>query len=187
VNQLYVYLVSVAVLFLAGWILMRRFIRRDHLQKGQLSRLTTTILTLYFFAYGGFPIIYLPNYWPRSIAPMGLRVCGTILVYVGIGILLYGMFRLGILASMGQGRNTLKQTGFYKYTRNPQTIGLWLYVIGFTILWPSWYALGWALISIPILHGMILTEEEHLLHRYGEEYELYCERVPRYVGFRKKK
>ncbi|MBF8295644.1 MAG: hypothetical protein HW389_2189 [Bacteroidetes bacterium] len=28
-----------------------------------------------------------------------------------------------------------------------------------------------------------MTEEEHLRSIYGEEYERYCERVPRYLGF----
>jgi protein-S-isoprenylcysteine O-methyltransferase Ste14 len=186
-NEFYVYLISAAVLLVAGWVLLRRYVRRDYLQKGRLSTLTTALFTLFFFSYGGFPIIYLPDYWPRSMVPIGLRVAGSILVYVGMGILLYGMFRLGVLASMGQGQKTLNQTGLYKFTRNPQTMGLGLYVIGFTALWPSWYALGWALMSIPILHGMILTEEEHLLNRYGEEYQRYCESVPRYIGFQKKK
>jgi protein-S-isoprenylcysteine O-methyltransferase Ste14 len=34
-----------------------------------------------------------------------------------------------------------------------------------------------------IAHMMVLTEEEHLLDVYDEEYERYCERVPRYLGF----
>jgi protein-S-isoprenylcysteine O-methyltransferase Ste14 len=30
-------------------------------------------------------------------------------------------------------------------------------------------------------HLMVMTEEEHLREVYGEEYERYCERVPRYL------
>jgi protein-S-isoprenylcysteine O-methyltransferase Ste14 len=29
---------------------------------------------------------------------------------------------------------------------------------------------------------MILTEEEHLLRAYGQEYEKYSRKVPRYLG-----
>jgi protein-S-isoprenylcysteine O-methyltransferase Ste14 len=32
---------------------------------------------------------------------------------------------------------------------------------------------------------MVLTEEEHLRAVHGEAYVRYCERVPRYIGFRR--
>ncbi len=39
-----------------------------------------------------------------------------------------------------------------------------------------------AVIRVAVLsHLMILTEEEHLRHVFGEVYERYCERVPRYI------
>jgi protein-S-isoprenylcysteine O-methyltransferase Ste14 len=32
-----------------------------------------------------------------------------------------------------------------------------------------------------ISHWMVITEEEHLLQVFGEEYESYCSEVPRYL------
>lgn len=64
--------------------------------------------------------------------------------------------------------------------------GLWLYVIGFATLWPSLYALAWALLYVPIIHMMVFTEEAHLHKAYGKEYERYLERVPRYLGLPKR-
>jgi len=37
-----------------------------------------------------------------------------------------------------------------------------------------------------LAHLMILSEEEHLRDVFGEEYERYCERVPRYLGLRRR-
>lgn len=55
------------------------------------------------------------------------------------------------------------------------------------MLWPSWYALGWGLLFAPIIYMMVLAEEEHLRNTYGQEYEQYCARVPRYLGFSKRR
>jgi protein-S-isoprenylcysteine O-methyltransferase Ste14 len=94
------------------------------------------------------------------------------------------MVWLGILRSMGLGTG-LKVTGLYRISRNPQILGCALYIIAFIVLWPSWYALGWGLSLTGILNLMVRTEEEHLRNTYGQEYEGYCKRVPRYLGKRK--
>ena len=70
----------------------------------------------------------------------------------------------------------------YHVTRNPQLVGGSLLVIGTVVLWPSWYALGWAVLYGIVAHMMVLTEEEHLRDVFGGEYERYCGRVPRYLG-----
>ena len=44
-----------------------------------------------------------------------------------------------------------------------------------------WYALGWVLIFLVMIHTMVLTEEEHLRNTFGDEYVQYCQRVPRYL------
>jgi protein-S-isoprenylcysteine O-methyltransferase Ste14 len=32
-----------------------------------------------------------------------------------------------------------------------------------------------------IMHWMVLTEEEHLLRLFGDEYKAYCAETPRYL------
>ena len=61
-----------------------------------------------------------------------------------------------------------------------------LLVLGSSVLWPSGYALGWAVLYGFLAHTMVLTEEEHLRAVYGEEYARYCARVPRYLGLRRR-
>jgi protein-S-isoprenylcysteine O-methyltransferase Ste14 len=52
------------------------------------------------------------------------------------------------------------------------------------MLWPSWYAVEWAILYFVLIHMMILTEEEHLLNTHGEQYREYCQEVPRNLWFR---
>jgi len=137
----------------------------------------------YFFVYGGFPSIYLPDEWPMSHVNLVLRVIGWTFITIGVAIILYGALRLGILQSLGLQKGIFRETGLYRATRNPQVLGCALYVIGFVMLWPSWAVLGWGILFAPILHIMVLTEEEHLRNTYGQDYERYCNRVPRYLGF----
>lgn len=45
---------------------------------------------------------------------------------------------------------------------------------------PSIYNLGWVLIWALIGHWMLTNEEIHLRRVFGEEYDPYCEKTPRY-------
>jgi protein-S-isoprenylcysteine O-methyltransferase Ste14 len=178
-----IYLLSISLLFIAAMVILRVFVRRDYHRIGRLSVFSAALQALLFFLYGGFPNIYLSGDWPVSQVVLVLRVIGLTFITIGLSILLFGVYRLGVVRSFGLQTNVLKETGFYRITRNPQILGCVLYVIGFVILWPSWYALGWGLLFMPIIHIMVLTEEEHLLNIYGQDYQQYCKRVPRYLGF----
>ena len=93
------------------------------------------------------------------------------------------MWRFGLRRAFGLQVKGLVQSGPYRLTRNPQLVGGLLLVIGVVILWPSCYALGWVVLYGIVAHMMVLSEEEHLLRQYGEEYNRYCSQVPRYLGW----
>ena len=75
----------------------------------------------------------------------------------------------------------LRQTGFYRFSRNPQVLAFLVAMIGYGLLWPTWQHAGSVVLIAALAHMMVLTEEEHLLDVLGEEYERYCQRVPRYL------
>jgi protein-S-isoprenylcysteine O-methyltransferase Ste14 len=112
-----------------------------------------------------------------------MRVIGLTSLSIGLAIMFIGIYRLGLIRAFGLQTGVLVKSSYYRVTRNPQVLGCVLYVIGFIVLWPSWYALGWGLSLMVILHVMVLTEEEYLFHTYAQDYEQYCKRVPRYLGF----
>ncbi len=184
-SKLVIYLLSMALLLIAAMSTFRICVRGNYLRKGHLSVLCSTFQALAFFLYGGFPGLYLPGDWPQSSVNILLRIAGWACISSGLAILLVGVFWLGLPRSLGRQSDVLKEAGFYRWSRNPQALGCGVYILGFVLLWPSWYALGWGLLFMPIMHAMVLTEEEHLLSTYGQDYQHYCERVPRYLGLSK--
>lgn len=177
------YSISLFILIVASIVILRIFVRRDYMQRGCLSAITAVLQACLFFLYGGYPAVYLPPDWPVSHVCFPIQAFGWICITLGLAVLLIGMSRLGILQSLGLRVKVMKRSDFYSYSRNPQVIGCAIYVLGFVILWPSVLALGWAAALIIILHIMVLTEEEHLLKTFNEDYERYCNRIPRYIGF----
>jgi protein-S-isoprenylcysteine O-methyltransferase Ste14 len=105
------------------------------------------------------------------------------LLIAAVGLIgaVLGMANLGFRRAFGQEVDEPQQSGLYGVTRNPQILMYGPAVIGYALLWPSWYALGWVGLYAAIAHIMVLTEEEHLRRVGGETYVRYCERVPRYI------
>lgn len=176
-----VYLILVSLLLVAAYVTFRGFVRRDYQRKGRLTTFTSVLGGLIFFLLGTFTWVDLPADWPPADTSPALQVTGWTLVVIGLAGLLIGMLRLGLRRSVGQEVNTLRQSGLYGMTRNPQIIACALAVVGYALLWPSWHSLGWVILFAAIAHMMVLTEEEHLLRTHGDEYVRYCERVPRYL------
>jgi protein-S-isoprenylcysteine O-methyltransferase Ste14 len=181
-----IYLLSLLTLMAVSILVLRIFVRRDYLQKRRLSYASAALQALIFFAYGSFSAIYLPGDWPVVHVVLPLRLTGLSFLSTGLVIMFLCIYRLGILRSCGLQTTELKDSSLYQVTRNPQVVGCVLYLIGFTVLWPSWFALVWGLSLLVILHIMVLTEEEHLSNAFGQVYDEYCKHVPRYLGCPKK-
>jgi protein-S-isoprenylcysteine O-methyltransferase Ste14 len=175
------YLLSAGLVLLAAIIIFRIVVRRDYLQKGKLTPVSVFLETAIFFILGGFPYLYVPREWPAVKLELSLEIVGWAILVAGLVLMLTGMGQLGARRIFGQGSNNLEQRGLYSFSRNPQILGCWLYVVGFTALWPSYYALGWACLFGLVTHIMVLTEEEYLHSVFGEEFRKYCEKVPRYI------
>lgn len=108
---------------------------------------------------------------------------GSLLAASGVAISARAGRALTIGESTGlEGR--LYIGGLYRYTRNPQYVGILIAVGGFTLLTNSvrfaMLAVGSALwtLLLPFAEGLWLEEQ------YGERYETYRERVPRFIGGR---
>ena len=181
-SKFLLYVSSYILLLTSGIIILRFWVPRDYLNHGRLSPITIFFQALLFFTYGGFPYLYLEKDWPAVSIPLFIQVAGGLLVFIGLIFLLYGMFRLGIARSLGSGKTHLEQSGIYSSSRNPQALACGFYVLGFFLLWPSWHAVGWAFLYFPLIHMMVITEENHLRQKYGQKYQEYCEKTPRYFG-----
>jgi protein-S-isoprenylcysteine O-methyltransferase Ste14 len=186
---LYFFLAMLLLLF--AYIVFRRIIQRDYAARGRLSTLSSSLQLLVFAGFFGFPYLYNPPEWALfwMVSPsssQGLYLAGLLFVCVGFLVAFGTMAWFGIGRAFGIHINGLKKVGPYRLSRNPQILGGYLLAIGIAMQWPSLYSVGWILLYAIIGHWMVITEEEHLLRIYGDEYEEYCSEVPRYLPIRRK-
>ena len=76
--------------------------------------------------------------------------------------------------------------GVYRYLRNPMISGVILFLLGEALLFRSWSIAGWAvLFALGNMIYMPLVEEPGLEKRFGADYRVYKENVPRWLPRRK--
>ena len=122
-----------------------------------------------------------------GLNPLPLK---PVFLIIGIGIALPGLYLLGItnksLRALGQGANAFRLTkqvvdqDIYKYTRNPMSLGYYLFALGIG------FVSGSTLLTLAILLGLIpahifflkYLEELELELRLGESYKEYKRKTP---------
>jgi protein-S-isoprenylcysteine O-methyltransferase Ste14 len=105
---------------------------------------------------------------------------GMICVVIGFGVTIYGYFDLGIENTYGADEG-LVTNGLYRYSRNPQYVASILGFFGTGFAHGGLHAA--ILCGLAILVYVILpfTEEPWLRKAYGEAYDAYAQRVPRFL------
>ena len=167
-----------------GYMIFRRFVSRDYLQRGKLGGVAVFLEFMIFAIHANLIYLTLSVPWPQlPPAPEN-----TLQLYLGAGITGLGLITtLGIMAylgfgtSMGQMPPGVKASGPYRWTRNPQLLAYGLTLSGFWILYPRLEVAAWILLYAALAHLMATTEEEHLRNVFGDEYEEYCRSVPRFL------
>ena len=115
--------------------------------------------------------------WPRT---------GALLVAVGLLIVSWCS---GLFLAIGGGTphpfvaktTRLVISGPYRFVRNPMMWGVGTILVGLALWLHSvglWFGIGCFLIFVSVF--VKLYEEPDLRRRFGEEYEEYCRRVPRW-------
>jgi protein-S-isoprenylcysteine O-methyltransferase Ste14 len=148
--------------------------------------LSSSLQLMVFIGFFSFGYLFNPPEWiyfwmVGSSSSRGLYLAGLLIIAIGLLVSFGTMLWFGMVRALGVHLDVLKKEGPYKLSRNPQVIGGYLLVIGISLQWPSMYAIGWILMYAIITFWMIITEEEHLLRIFGEEYKEYCLQVPRYL------
>ncbi len=83
------------------------------------------------------------------------------------------------ISSAGPGR--LLTEGIYARVRNPRYLSFLLGIAAWTLF--TNYLAMWVCLAgiLPALWAVVVLEERELRQRFGEEYEAYCRRVPRFL------
>jgi protein-S-isoprenylcysteine O-methyltransferase Ste14 len=71
--------------------------------------------------------------------------------------------------------------GIYKISRNPQAVTILISMLGMCLVIGSWTATILMVIASVFSHLRILAEEKSCLAQYGDSYQSYMQRVPRYL------
>ena len=104
-----------------------------------------------------------------------------------MGTILYTLGLVGLIIAIFNFRNTpLGQpvtVGFYRLSRHPQILMLFVLFMGICIAIGSWLELLMLMTSKLFQHLGILAEEDACLEQYGDSYRAYMKRVPRYLLF----
>jgi|Deesub1362A_J573_1020465.scaffolds.fasta_scaffold01003_6 protein-S-isoprenylcysteine O-methyltransferase Ste14 len=177
------YLISALLLLGLAFVVLRLFVRRDYQRRGQMTPLSAALETLVFGLWGLFTWANLPPAFPPPETALAVRLAGWALMAWGLSALALFIGRFGLRRTLGLQVSGLEQSGPYRISRNPQILACLLAALGYALLWPTWRSLGWVVLLAALAHMMVLTEEEHLKRAFGGEYEQYCRRVPRYLGF----
>ena len=70
--------------------------------------------------------------------------------------------------------------GIYKYSRNPQMVGIWTIFVSIGILTNSISLILLIALHILFANEFIKAEEESCIKKYGNEYMEYLKKIPRY-------
>jgi protein-S-isoprenylcysteine O-methyltransferase Ste14 len=113
-------------------------------------------------------------------------IIGLLLLIAGLTLMVQ---TISLFASVGKGTlapwdatQRLVVRGVYRYVRNPMITGVFCVLLGEAALLGSPPILYWAVIFILInMIYMPLSEEPGLADRFGDDYALYKQNVPRWI------
>ena len=154
------------------------YARNEYLKRGRLTWLGVFLLCA---------MLFLPNlvlhYATRYKLPStALDFLGIVVGLLGLIFVFVGIFSFRSLTKMLCLRTgELTRSGPYRWSRNPQYVGYWLFLLGFALNdWSLWCLAALAVVAIS-LHLLVLIEEEHLQRVFGEPYAAFARMTPRYV------
>ena len=159
---------------LAVWVM-----RHDYRRHGRLTWLGFGVLVCWFFL----PHLAM-DFAVRYTSPWMLRQ------YVGLGLAILGLsILLNSILSFRSAKKVmaldpgkLTVSGLYRWSRNPQYVGWFLFVAGFGVMWWTWRCWIALAMLFAALHVIVFVEEEHLDRTFGDAYRDFRARVPRWFG-----
>jgi protein-S-isoprenylcysteine O-methyltransferase Ste14 len=150
----------------------------------------TAFKSLLFFIFvpgtmaGFIPLMFLRNGAQIDIGPFSY--VAPFFWVTGLGMLIWCFWDF---VQKGQGTpapveppKELVVSGLYHYVRNPMYVGVLMVILGHFFWFGYWSLLLYAGIFLLIVHIFVtLYEEPHLKETFGETYENYLQRVPRWI------
>ena len=108
---------------------------------------------------------------------------GLVAALLGTAVFVWGARAMDSAETMGV-TGDLYTDGPYAYSRNPQYVGMIVGVSGFALAVDSALVAGLAAAHVGWVLLLPRAEEPHLRAEFGDTYDRYAARVPRFVGLR---
>lgn len=118
-----------------------------------------------------------------GLAGLVARAGGAALAVLGTAVFAWGARTMRSDETMGV-TGVLYTDGPYAYTRNPQYLGMIVGVTGLAVVADSALVATLAAAHVGWVVLLPRAEEPHLRAEFGEAYDRYAARVPRFVGLR---
>lgn len=177
-------LIAAAALTLGGSIPVIVRVKREYKSGGVLSNPTVVGVWALYVAIGiVVALAALVGAWHMGL-PGGLSAAlGIALLAAGVALETWGLASMASFRRMsGMQPDRLIDGGAFRYSRNPQNVGIGLALSGIALLGDSALALVVAAGFWAIFRVYVGYEEEHLARTFGGEYERYQRRTPRFLG-----
>jgi len=112
---------------------------------------------------------------------------GTAWFYAGLTVYLVGLaiFLTSIVNISTTPLGQLFTKGLYHFSRHPMYIALLIINVGVSIASASWIFLLLSVVIIVLYTSQVVAEERGCLETYGDEYQEYMNRTPRWIGIPK--
>jgi protein-S-isoprenylcysteine O-methyltransferase Ste14 len=129
------------------------------------------VVTLLLIAYSIFLPLKLGTAWFYA---------GLTVYLVGLAMLLTSIVNIST-TPLGQ----LFTKGMYRYSRHPMMFSESITFVGVSVASASWIFLLLSVVIIILQTSQVVAEERGCLETYGDEYQEYMNRTPRWIGIPK--
>jgi protein-S-isoprenylcysteine O-methyltransferase Ste14 len=112
---------------------------------------------------------------------------GTVWFYVGLIIYVVGVIveTVAMLDFFTTAVDEPVNKGIYRFSRNPMYFGMFLIFLGTGIACVSLFFLLLTAIFMILSHLVVVYEERYCTKKYGDSYQVYLNRIPRWIGIPK--
>jgi protein-S-isoprenylcysteine O-methyltransferase Ste14 len=140
------------------------------------------IFYFYIISANAFDYTSVPNQklfnWENSHW-IGIVLCGLALAFFIYTMISFNKsFRVGLVENSEQG---LVTKGAFSISRNPIYVSFAIMLIGQFLIFLSWILLIYIFLGISMFHRQILREEKFLEQQYGKAFDIYRNKVRRYL------
>ena len=177
-----IYVASAFLPFLALCLVRR--VGSEYDSGGQLTLATSFAVWLLYLLHVALTIWSTwISLWLVPINVAVALVAGSVLLLAGTALCAAGIISFASLARMsGMKTDHLITTGVYRWSRNPQNVGLGVALVSVALIGRSGFAFLLTALFWVTLCIYLPLEEGYLRRVFGECFEDYCRRTSRYLG-----